>query len=276
MSEKIRIVCPHCSKSLTVAVSLIGKSGKCPACKNNLTIQKPSSRPEATSTRKAPPPVPPRQTTEAQKETRRKPASVVDAPLAHQPSYTEELSEDKRRILSAVSTAPDKYALVEPFLMQYEQPVAIAIQRQFPFSIFADIVVLSTHRLLVFKRFFTKIDMFDVNYVDFHDITIKQGFFTSTLTITTADNRICAVVRLVTDQAIAIYRMCQDIETKARMARRQFQLEENRSRTTTMQVNNLAAPPNAFPQSQPPTTLLPHRDISNVGDEEHNPYRLGE
>jgi len=179
-------------------------------------------------------------------------------------------------MVAAVSAAPDKFALVEPYLMQYEQPVAIAYQRKFPFSVFADIVLLSTHRLMVFKRFFTKIDMFDVNYVDFHDVTIKQGFFTSTLTITTDDRRRCSVVRLITEQALNVYRLCQDIETKARMSRRQFQLEENRSRTTTMQVNNLVAPPEAFPPPQRSQSLLPQRDISNVGDEERNPFRLGE
>ncbi|MDA0659361.1 MAG: hypothetical protein O3C60_11020 [Planctomycetota bacterium] len=201
---------------------------------------------------------------------------MIDVQLAQQPSHSDEISEDKRRMLAAVSAAPDKYALVEPYLMQYEQPVAIAVQRQFPFSIFSDIVLLSTHRLMTFKRFFTKIDMFDVNYVDFHEITIKQGFFTSTLTITTDNRRTCSVVRLVTEQALNVYRLCQDIETKAKMARRQFQLEENRSRTTTMQVNNLAAPPDSFPQPQRQQPLLPERDISNVGDEERNPYRLGD
>ncbi|REK07444.1 MAG: hypothetical protein DWQ37_21145 [Planctomycetota bacterium] len=196
--------------------------------------------------------------------------------LAQQPSHRQEFTEDKRRILVAVSPAPDKYALVQPYLMQYEEPVAIAVQRQFPFSVFSDIVLLSTHRLMIFKRFFSKIDMFDVNYVDFHNVTIKQGFFTSTLTISTDDGRVCSVLRLITNQALNVYRLCQDIETKARMARRQFQLEENRSRTTTMQVNNLVAAPDSFPQTQRQDPLVPHRDISSVGDEERNPYRLGE
>lgn len=175
-----------------------------------------------------------------------------------------------------MSTAPDKFSIVEPYLMQYEQPVAIAVQRQFPFSIFADIVLLSTHRLMVFKRFFTKIDMFDVNYVDFHDVKIKQGFFSSSLSIATDNGRTCSVERLITEQALNVYRLCQDIETKARMARRQFQLEENRSRTTTMQVNNLVAPSDSFPQSKRHQALFPQRDISNVGDEERNPFRLGD
>ena len=179
-------------------------------------------------------------------------------------------------MLAAVSAAPDKFALVEPYLMQYEQPVAIAIQRQFPFSIFADIVLLSTHRLLVFNRFFTKIDMFDINYVDFKDVRISQGFFTSSLTIVSDSRKSATVVRLITEQALNIYRLCQDIETKARIARRQYQLEENRSRTTTMQVNNLVAPPEAFPQSQRQPSLLQNRDISGVGDEERNPFQLGE
>ena len=160
--------------------------------------------------------------------------------------------------------------------MQYEQPVAIAVQRQFPFSVFSDIVLLSTHRLMVFKRFFTKVDMFDVNYVDFANVSIKQGFFTSLLTITTFDRRRCSIDRLITEQALNLYRLCQDIETKARIARRQFQLEENRSRTTTMQVNNLVAPPEAFPPTPRSQGLLPQRDISNVGDEERNPFRVGE
>lgn len=275
MTEKIRVVCPQCGKALTVPSALIGKSGKCPACKNTIAIQSPASKSETKPNQPAPAPVPPRQTTNAQKEPPRRPVDVVDVRLAQQPSHRDEFSEDKRRMLSAVSAAPDKYALVEPYPMEYEQPVAIAVQRQFPFSIFGDIVLLSTHRLMVFMRFFTKIDMFDVNYVDLHDVTIKQGFFTSTLTITT-DNRRCSAVRLITEQALNIYRLCQDIETKARLARRQFHLEENRSRTTTMQVNNLVAPPDSFPQPQRQQPLLPQRDISNVGDEEYNPFRLGE
>lgn len=78
------------------------------------------------------------------------------------------------------------------------------IQRQFPFSVFSDIVLLTTHRFLVFNRFFTKIEM--------------------------------------------------------------FELEENRSRTTTMQVNNvLGHPQNPHPQGGQ-TTFLSHREIANVGD----------
>jgi len=275
MSDKIRIVCPHCGQGLAVSSSFVGRSGKCPACKNTIAIQSPATRSEPTPRQSAPSRNPPQQPTSPQKVPPRHPASVVDAQLAQQPSRREERSEDKRRFLAAVSAAPDKYALVEPYLMQYEHPVAIAVQRQFPFSLFADIVLLSTHRLMVFKRFFSKIDMFDVNYVDFHDVTIKQGFFTSSLTITTDNRRACSVVRLITSQALNVYRHCQDIETKARMARRQFQLEDNRSRTSTMQVNNLVAPPEAFPQPQRPQSLLP-RDISNVGDEERDPFRLGE
>ncbi len=271
MSDKIRVVCPHCGKALTAQSALIGRTAKCPGCKNTITIEAPSSpRPRQPQ---AAPPVPPPQPNAS---SRKRPVEAIDSELAQQPSHRDEFSLDRRRMLAAVSAEPDKYALVEPYLMQYEQPLAIAVQRQFPFSIFADIVLLSTHRLMVFKRFFTKIDMFDVNYVDFHDVTIKQGFFTSSLTIASDDRRRCSVVRLVTEQALNLYRLCQDIETKARIARRQFQLEENRSRTTTMQVNNLVAPPDSFPQAQRQAPLLPNRDISGVGDEERNPYRLGE
>ena len=179
-------------------------------------------------------------------------------------------------MLSAVAVAPDKYELIEPYLMDYEQPVAIAVQRQFPFSVFADIVLLSSHRVLMFKRFFTKIDMFDVNYVDFKDITIKQGFFTSALTVQTDNRQTCTVSYLLTDQALNVYRLCQDIETKARIARRQFELEENRSRTTQMHINNNMGGPEPFPQPQQPMRHLGQRDISNVGDEESDPFRLGE
>ena len=274
MSEKIRIVCPHCRKALSVPMSLVGKSGKCPACKNTVAIQSPDT--QSVPRQNPSPKTPPRQHARSPQDVHRQPVGAEDVQLAQQPSRREELSEDKRRIMAAVSSAPDKFALIEPYLMQYERPVAIAVQRQFPFSIFADVVLLSTHRLMVFKRLFTKIDMFDVNYVDFNNVAIKQGFFTSVLTITTFDRRRCSVDRLVTEQALNVYRLCQDIETKARIARRQFQLEENRSRTTTMQVNNLVAPPEAFPPTPRSQGLLPQRDISNVGDEERNPFRLGE
>jgi hypothetical protein len=174
--------------------------------------------------------------------------------------------------MSAIATAPDKYELVKPYLMNYEQPIALAVQRQFPFSIFADIVLLSSHRLLVFKRFFTKIDMVDVNYVDLEDVRIRQGFFTSTLTIITAKGLIVSVTHLVTDQALNVYRLCQDIETKARIARRQFALEENRSRTNQMQINNLVTPQNLGLSG----SFIAQHDLSQIGEEERNPFRLGE
>jgi hypothetical protein len=198
--------------------------------------------------------------------------------LSQQPTHSEEFERDKGRALTAISAAPDKYAIVERYLMQYETPVALAVQRQFPFSLFADIVLLTSHRVLMFKRFFTKIDMFDVNYVDFQDVTIKQGFFTSALTVRTDDRRSFTISYLITDQALNVYRMCQNIETKARIARRKFQLEENRSRTTQMQINNLVAPPDslAYPPTPRPMPQLPHRDVSEVGDEESDPFRLGE
>ena len=154
--------------------------------------------------------------------------------------------------------------------MTYETPVAIAIQRQFPFSLFADIVLLSSHRVLCFKRFFTKIDMFDVNYVDIENVTVQQGFFTSSLTVAKAGGASFTIKGLVTDQALDVYRRCQDIETRARMARRQFQLEENRSRTTQMQINNLTGVPASG------AVKLDQRDIARIGDEQRDPFRLGD
>jgi len=274
MTDKTRIPCPHCGKTLTVPVSALGRTLKCPACQTPIKLEAPRA-----ARRTAPSQSPPLGTVKpkaSQKPPRQLPPERLQPELAQQPAHRDEFTRDGRRMLAAVSAAPDKFALVEPYLMQYEQPVAIAVQRQFPFSIFSDIVLLSTHRVMVFKRFFTKIDMFDINYVDFKDVTIRQGFFTSSITILSDNQTSCTVVRLITEQALNLYRLCQDIETKARIARRQFQLEENRSRTTTMQVNNLVAPPDAFPQSQRQPPLLSNRDISGVGDEERNPFQLGE
>jgi len=60
------------------------------------------------------------------------------------------------------------------------------------------------------------------------------------------------------------------------MARRQFQLEENRSHTTQMHINNIPAPPPNLPSPNSDQRNLGHQDISNVGDEENDPFRLGE
>lgn len=261
MSEKLKIQCPACARTLTVSTAMIGRTGKCPGCANTVTVKAPNKELGT-----PPPPSPKSRVT-----------PDVGVPLAKQPTAAHEISQDRRRIVAAVSVAPDKYSLVEPYLMDYEKPLAIAVQRQFPFSLFADIVLLSSHRLMMFKRFFTKIDMFDVNYIDFKDVTVSQGFFTSTLTIRTCAGRACSVARLVTDHALTIYRMCQDIETKARLARRQFELEENRSHTTQMQVNNLVSGPESRSASQNGIERLSRtRDISSVGDEEVDPFRLGE
>jgi hypothetical protein len=209
-------------------------------------------------------------------------ARVIDATLDEQPTHREEFSKDHRRFIAAISGEADKFAIVQPYLMEYEQPVALAAQRKFPFSIFADIVLLSSHRLMLFKRFFNSIDMFDVNYVDMQNVKIKQGFFTSSLSAVCSDGRACVVHRLVTDQALKVYRLCQDIETKARIARRQFELEENRSRTTQMNVNNVISSPTQqpfqqFDQMPGAAQALPHRkDISQIGAEQSDPYRLGE
>jgi hypothetical protein len=172
MNTQRRIKCPSCGKSLTVSSSAIGRKGKCPACDAVFNVGAAGHSMPANA---PPPPPPTSRTSEVQ--------------LAQQPTHGQEFERDKGRILTAVSAAPDKYAIVEPYLMEYETPVALAVQRQFPFSVFADIVLLTSHRVLMFKRFFTKIDMFDVNYVDFKDVTIKQGFFTSALTVRTDDRR---------------------------------------------------------------------------------------
>lgn len=208
-----------------------------------------------------------------------KAARVIDAQLEQQPTHREEFSKDRQRFITAISGEADKFAIVQPYLMEYEEPVAIAVQRKFPFSVFSDIVLLSSHRLLLFKRFFNKVDMFDVNYVDIQNVKVKQGFFTSSLSTVCADGRNCVISRLVTDQALKIYRLCQDIETKARIARRQFQLEENRSRTTQMNVNNVISGPAGAGQPQMPAAgpALPYQqDIAQIGREQTDPYRLGE
>jgi hypothetical protein len=269
VEKQERVQCPACGKSLAVPLPALGRKGKCPACKAIISIEAPAKPSSTSAPSSAPPPPPPPPRTEKR---------VAAEELAQQPTHREEVGQDKRRMLAAVSMAPDKYALVEPYLMDYEQPVAIAVQRQFPFSIFTDIVLLSSHRVLMFKRFFSKIDMFDVNYVDFQDVTVKQGFFTSALTVCSDDHRSCTITRLITDQALHVYRLCQKIETKARIARRQFQLEENRSKTTQMQINNLVAPsqPPALSGDQRPVAQLPYHEHSRIGDEESDPFRLGE
>ncbi|MEX0671173.1 MAG: hypothetical protein WD060_12025 [Pirellulales bacterium] len=203
-----------------------------------LKFASPQSKPTATVSQK----VPKEAAALPQRQTR-----VIDATIDQQPTHGEEFSKDRQRISAAVSSDADKFAIVQPYLMEYEQPVALAVQRKFPFSIFTDIVLLS-YRLMLLKRFFNKIDMFDVNYVDMKNVKIKRGFFSSALSAVCSDGRTCVIHRLLTDQALKVYRLCQDIETKARIARRQFELEENRSRTTQMNVNNVIASPTGCPR----------------------------
>lgn len=267
MPDQLRIKCLSCGKVLAVATSSIGKKGKCPRCKNTITIERPKRRPKKRPTQKSVP----------KPQQAPPPTQAVAPELDKQPTHRVEINNDRNRVLAAVSGDPDKFASIEPYLMEYEQPVAMAVQRKFPFSLFADIVLLSSHRLLVFQRFFTKVTMFDVNYVDFGDVRIQQGYFTSKLTIHTDDRRACSVSNLVTDQALKMYRQCQDIETKARLARRQFKLEENRSRTTQMHINNMQPPaPPGLPTAGSSQGYLGHTDASNIGDEENDPFRLGE
>lgn len=271
MSDKLRIKCPSCEKALIIPSNAVGKKGTCPACRSTFTIGTPGSDARKTHAREERPDITIKPSPI--------PAEEVSGPLLdQQPTHRDELARDRYRMMTAVSAAPDKYAIVEPFLMKYEQPVAIAVQRQFPFSLFADVVLLSSHRLLIFKRFFSKIDLFDVNYVDIVDVSVQQGYFTSALTVVTHDRRRCTAINLISDQALKVYRLCQDVETKARIARRAFQLEENRSRTTQMQVNNVLGSPIADPgpSIQGSTPRISHNDFPRIGDEESNPYRLGE
>ena len=259
MSDHYDFKCPHCEKVLRVPTSVAGKAGKCPACSQAITApQIDESKPSRAEPQEHPQPTP---------------QSSSGSQLDQQPTHRAELSQDGRRLLGAISLSADKFDLIQPYLMDYEEPVAVASQRQFPFSVFSDIVLLSSHRLMVFKRFFTKITMFDVNYVDFGDVKVSQGFFTSELIISTTDGRRCVAKRLVTDQALKVYRQCQDVETKARMARREFQLEENRSHTTQMQINTVHGNTNAV---DPYQQALPPRRSPGIGTEESNPYRLGE
>jgi len=273
MTTHLSVKCMACGKLLKVPASLAGKTGKCPACSEPIKIEIPNSpSPKAVPTEnKSQPRTPPQPKPATPKAMVQQPAP---ARLDAIPTHVEEIGRDRERFAAALSVAPDKFPIVEPYLMDYESARAIALQRQFPFSIFSDIALLTSHRLMVFKRFFTKVTMFDLNYVDFGNVTIRQGFFTSAITIAAANGRIFSIDKLITDQSLNLYRHCQDIETKARIARRQFQLEENRSRTNQMQINNIAPHPIA-PQAID-SRALPYRDISNVGDEQHDPFRLGE
>lgn len=272
MTTHINIKCKACGKSLKVPASLVGKTGKCPACKETIKIESleaaaPKPIPKPTQT----PPPPPKP---APVSPRALVPTHAPARLDAIPTHADEIGRDRERFAAALSVAPDKFPIVEPYLMEYESARAIALQRQFPFTFFSDIALLTSHRLMFFKRFFTKVTMIDLNYVDFGDVTIRQGFFTSTITIAGANGRVFSIDKLITDQALTLYRHCQDIETKARIARRQFQLEENRSRTSQMQINNITAQP-SVPQAID-SRAIAYRDISNVGDEQRDPFRLGE
>jgi phage FluMu protein Com len=273
MTTQINIKCKSCGKLLKVPASLIGKTGKCPACKETIKLESPESHePKATPKPNQEPPLP------LPNAAPVLPGGLVPKPSPAKidtiPSHATEVGRDRERFAAAISVAPDKFPIVEPYLMDYESTRAIALQRQFPFTFFSDIALLTSHRLMVFKRFFTKVTMIDLNYIDFGDVTIRQGFFTSAITIAAANGRIFSIDKLITDQALTLYRHCQDIETKARIARRQYQLEENRSRTNQMQINNIPAQP-ALPQAIDARAIA-YRDISNVGDEQRDPFKLGE
>lgn len=259
----ISIKCNNCERSLKVPSSMIGKVGKCPACKATIQIESPDAqRTRVQATPRKEPPQPP--------SARRPEIDSI-------PTQIEEARRDRDRFAVAMSVAPDKFPIVEPYMMDYESARAIALQRPFPFTLFSDIALLTSHRLMVFRRFFTKVTMHDVNYVDFDNVTIRQGFFTSAIMIRCANGSFFGIDKLITDQALNLYRQCQDIETKARLARRQFQLEENRSRTNQLQINNIAPQSTFGPPGQTiDARAIQHRDISNVGDEIRDPFKLGE
>ncbi|MFO0943556.1 MAG: hypothetical protein U0930_22705 [Pirellulales bacterium] len=263
MSEIGKVVCVGCKKSIRYPLSKAGTIAKCPGCGAELKI--PRLEASVINSEKK---------SEVKRGNVERSIPASQSQLIEQPKSADEFHEDKSRLATAVSMSANKYEIVEPYLMKYETPIAAAIQRQFPFSIFSDIVLLTSHRLMVFERFFTKVNHFDVNYVDFSDVTVQQGFFTSTLSIRAIDGRRKVVAKLITSQALQVYRLCQDIETKAKLARRQFELEENRSRVASMNIQNVV--PSSDSQSQIGPVIVSHRDVSKVGDEERDPFRLGD
>ena len=111
--------------------------------------------------------------------------------------------------------------------------------------------------------------MVDLNYIDFGDVRIQQGFLSSTLTIRMANGQFFSINKLITDQALQLYRHCQDIETKARIARRQHQLEENRSKTNQMNINTGTPHP-----MNPGLNYNGQPDLRRIGREESDPYTL--
>lgn len=237
-----RFECPHCQKGISYSPLLAGKTGKCPNCRDRITL--PGARIDpGPSTQVVQPPALPASNAVPSVVNASPPAQRQAIITAADTEMVERFqSTDSRltRFLSdgqPVKTVGKLLDRVEALCTSTEVPEYIAVQT-LPIS--PDAIVLTNRRVIIFRaKALGRMQMVDVSWLRVQDIHIREGMVHASLSVTDMDGMIHTIDYLPKPQARHIYRIGQEKEENAIEQRRNRKMEEDRNAAMQVNVQNV-------------------------------------
>lgn len=245
-----RVRCGHCNKEIVYPLAKAGLTGKCPGCKNLLTL--PMSYPSAQDI--APPSLP---------------TSVIPA------HHSELLQANQEPIIQAVPSVVSKPRVESPanrfmtdgqnpemiqkllkrvteICTSTEEPLYMAVQQKPVANLAPDAVVLTNRRVIIFRqKMLGRMDFVDVAWLQVGNVHMKENLMGATLTIRGMNGHTEQVDYVPKEQARRVYRIAQEREEEALELRRQRMMEEQRNAAGGVVFNAaISAPAPMAAQSQ--------------------------
>ncbi len=265
MSDSAKMKCGHCQKVIKFPVDKVGKTAKCPGCSHTIKLvdqttkppARPLARPAATATTQ-PPPLKPVQGTLVPAEPPPQPVPAhrnADALVDNLPI---EAVQDSRLSKFVTDGQPPKVIAkllgrIDQVCTDDESPEYAAVQH-LPGVMSPDAIVLTNRRVIIFRsKAFGRMNMIDVQWMDVHDIHIKEGIVGAGISVRGNNGHTEVIDHLPKKQARCVYRVGQQREEEMREFRRTRKMEEDRNAAGGVTVNaaiGTPAPATADPMAK--------------------------
>jgi hypothetical protein len=153
---------------------------------------------------------------------------------------------------------------VKHILTTGEEVKYIAVQKKLV-NISPDSVVLTNKRFIIYKPSLTGISFEDYPWRDLHDAKIKETLLGAWLSYQTVHGRFVSIDSLPKAQARRLYALSQEMEEKARVERRERELEDKRAAAGGVVVQSASALAPAPAVPDPLATLQKLKGMLDAG-----------
>lgn len=239
-----KVRCGHCRKEITYPLSKAGLTGKCPGCKNPLTL--PASQ-AATHLIEVPSlPIPEL----ALQRAELIPAAQVSHSVPAM-AVPQRVESPANRFMSDGQNPDTIYKLlkrVTEICTSTEEPLYMAVQQKPVANLAPDAVVLTNRRVIIFRqKMLGRMDFVDVLWLQVGNVHMKENLIGATLTVTGMNGHVEQVDYVPKEQARRVYRIAQEREEEAIELRRQRMMEEQRNAAGGVVVNAAISAPSPTP-----------------------------